>query len=154
MKIRFEIPALLLLLLIAGCDSGEARTEALVAATDDRPLVPAVADGANADPGDLPLPQPPNENQIGVRLSEYTIEMTKETLPAGELEFHVVNAGTTIHYLLIRSDEVYEMTRHLPPGESDTLRITLEPGEYQYLCTIRDEYDHYSEGMRGHIVVQ
>jgi plastocyanin len=150
MQARRVLATVLALVLVAGCDSGEAGApptpgerlptlEAPVPAGHDRSLIP--------------MPDPPGENRVGVRLSEYKIEMTKTRVPAGEVEFHVVNAGTTIHLLVVRNVEFYDLTPHLPPGDSAVLRVALTPGTYQYLCTVRDEFDHYSEGMRGELVV-
>jgi hypothetical protein len=101
----------------------------------------------------LPLPRPTGERQIGARLREYTIDLTRDTVPAGEIEFHVVNSGTTTHFLLVRNQTTYAPTPHLPPGDSAVLRVELVPGEYQVVCLIRDEFDHLGEGMRRTLVV-
>jgi plastocyanin len=152
MDISLFFLAAVILPLLAGCSSGEASHQTPVTEAPELPAVEPTSTAAEREA--IPLPRPTGERQIGVRLSEYRIEMTKETVPAGEIEFQVVNAGSTIHYLVVRSDDVYSMTRHLPPGDTTVMRVDLAPGEYDYLCTIRDEFDHYSEGMRGHIVVQ
>jgi iron uptake system EfeUOB component EfeO/EfeM len=102
----------------------------------------------------LPMPEPPGERSIGARIWEYQIEVTKDTVPAGEIEFHVVNAGTTEHWLIVRDDTLFEGTPHLLPGDSAVLRVTLQPGEYNLVCTIRDEFDHISEGEREFLVVR
>jgi plastocyanin len=129
---------------------------------DDSSIETPASDGSTAldapvaswhDAHLLPLPTPEGDRQVGVRLTEYSIEMTRERLPAGEIEFQIVNAGTTLHYLLVRNDSVYAPSRHLQPGDTTIMMVDLAPGEYQYLCTIRDEFDHYSEGMSGNIIV-
>jgi plastocyanin len=149
--LRF-LPVIVLLPLLAGCNSGEASSEIQLPKVARLPAVTPSSTAAEREA--IPLPMPTGERQIGVRLSEYRIEMTRETVPAGEVEFQVVNAGSTTHYLLVRSNDVYSMTPHLPPGDTAVMRVVLEPGEYEYICTIRDEFDHTSEGMRGQLVVR
>lgn len=102
----------------------------------------------------LPIPQPEGAGAVGARLREYRIELTRDTVPAGEVEFHVINSGTTAHWLIVRDDTLFVGTPHLQPGDSAILRVDLSPGEYNLVCTIRDEFDHISEGMRNTIVVR
>jgi hypothetical protein len=148
---RGPTATLMLAVACAACGTGDAASGAGDAPPDPHMEAP-IPSWADADL--LPLPQPAGERAVGARLTEYEIELTRSELPAGEIEFHVVNAGTTIHYLLIRSESVYAYTPHLSPCDSAVLRVDLPPGEYSYLCTIRDEFDHYSEGMRGTLTVR
>jgi plastocyanin len=140
-----------LLLPLIACGTGEEAAVPDAGAALER-AGPAVGSGS----GDrqLSLPRPTGERQIGARLLEYRIELTRDTVPPGEVEFHVVNAGTTTHYLLLRGGEAFASTQHLPPGDSAVLSVFLAPGEYQLVCTIRDETDHISEGMRRQLVVR
>ncbi len=152
MDISILFLAAALLPILAGCDSGEANQDAPAATVTVTPMV--TPNSTSAEREAIPLPRPTGDRQIGVRLSEYQIEMTKETVPAGEIEFQIVNAGKDMHYLMVNSAEVYSISRHLQPGDTTVMRVQLEPGEYDYLCGIRDEFHHYNEGMRGHIVVR
>lgn len=146
-----ELAMLLLLPLAVGCSSGEAADDIDESAPVTRPAATA-EDPSGSDA--IPLPRPTGDRQIGVRLREYRIEMTRDTISAGEVEFQVVNAGTTMHLFVVRKSDYYEITPHLLPGESNVLKVRMEPGDYQILCTVRDEFDHYSEGMNGHLIVQ
>jgi plastocyanin len=150
--------------VLVACGSGEAADPA---GETDAPSVPGGAESpALAEPGVtavaplpvpgevLPLPQPTGARQIGVRLSEFRIEMTRNEITPGEVEFHVVNAGKVEHDFVVRSDLVYALTEHLEPGDSTILRMTLPPGEHRYLCGIRDDRDHHASGMDGFITVR
>jgi hypothetical protein len=118
------------------------------------PVTTAGGTGSRGGTAHLPLPMPTGERQVGARLYEYAIDLTRDTVPAGEIEFHVVNAGTTAHLLMVRSDEVFSATPHLEPGDTAVLRVTLPPGEHTVICIVRDEYDHPSEGMVRRIIAQ
>lgn len=153
MDISLLLVLALVLPLLAGCAPDEAGA-GTAAPIDNRPTAEAVVEPDQDSAFNIPVPT--DEHQIGVRLTEYRVEMTSFTMPAGDVEFHVVNAGRTTHALLIRSAaaDVYSLTEHLTPGDSTVMTVTLAPGEYDFICPIRDEFDHYSEGMRGKIVVQ
>ena len=146
--LRSAVSAATLLLLLGGCDGG---SDTAVVETEQA----AEAPSAEEDDQDLaPIPQPAGENAVGVRIHEYEIGLTRDTVPAGRLRFHVLNAGTTIHMFIIRNADFYEATAHLVPGDSTILETELEPGEYNVLCAVRDEFDHISEGERRNLVVR
>jgi plastocyanin len=102
----------------------------------------------------LPVPEPTGENEVGARIREYTIDLTTDTVSAGEIVFHVLNSGKTTHHLMIRNQETSSATQHILPGDSATLTVTLAAGEYTVLCTVRDEFDHISEGERRPFIVR
>jgi hypothetical protein len=140
-----------IMLPIAACGTGADG------APSDEPEVGETGVAAaplQAEPPLIPLPRPEGERAVGARIWEYQIEVTEDTVPAGDIEFHVVNAGTTEHWFIVRTDELFEGTPHLLPGDSAVLRVNLEPGEYTLVCTIRDEFDHISEGERESFVVR
>ncbi|MEX2571306.1 MAG: hypothetical protein WD737_08360 [Gemmatimonadota bacterium] len=147
----FRAPAtvvdLALILLVAGCGPDAAPSTETQAAQ--------AAEAQPSESGDelVPIPRPEGERAIGARLREYQIEVTRDTVPAGEVEFHVVNGGTTTHWLIVRDDTLFSGTPHLLPGETAVMRVELSPGEYQLVCTIRDEFDHITEGMKRSLTV-
>lgn len=145
-------------LFATGCATDEANGGPAVQANE--PVATTTATGtALVSPTEhplLPIPEPTGPGEVGVRLREYRIEMTTTTVPAGEVTFHVLNSGKTMHTLVIRKSETGEFssTPQITPGDSALLTMDLAPGEYDYVCMIRDEYDHYSEGMRGTLQVE
>lgn len=144
--------AALLPLVLAACNSGGETARDEGGAIAGSPTVAAPADPA-AEDGLVPLPQPAGEGAVGVRLVEYRIDLTRDTVTAGPHRFHVVNAGTTSHMFIVRDQDNYSATQHLAPGDSTVLEVVLEPGEYNVLCDVRDEYSHLSEGMFRALVV-
>lgn len=101
-----------------------------------------------------PIPQPEGEHQFGARVSEYQIDLNTHTIPAGQSTFHILNAGQTAHLFIVRSDDLYFATPHIAPGDSATLDVDLPPGEYHVVCSVRDEFDHISEGERETLIVE
>ncbi|MQA91723.1 MAG: hypothetical protein GEU90_16125 [Gemmatimonas sp.] len=142
------------LIALVGCGPAADGAASEAGETEEAEDVSTVTASSNAREPRLPLPQPTGERAVGARIWEYQIEVTKDTVPAGETEFHVVNAGRDEHWLIVRAEGLFEATPHLLPGDSAVLRVDLQPGEYTLVCTIRDEFDHISEGERRSFVVR
>jgi plastocyanin len=66
---------------------------------------------------------------------------------AGPLKVTLVNRGAIEHTFRI-DDKDFELKAK--PGETKTGTVTLEPGTYQYECTIAG---HAQQGMKGEIQV-
>jgi plastocyanin len=66
---------------------------------------------------------------------------------AGPLKITLVNKGALEHTLRIE-DKDFELK--VKPGETKTGTVTLEPGTYEYDCTIAG---HAAQGMKGEIQV-
>jgi len=80
-------------------------------------------------------------------------------IPAGPVTFKVTNRGKLIHDFKVCSALVTKAaanacpgkgTKRLRPGQSQTLRIVLKGGKYEYLCTVPG---HAAAGMKGLIGV-
>ncbi|MGH3071211.1 MAG: cupredoxin domain-containing protein [Gaiellaceae bacterium] len=69
---------------------------------------------------------------------------------AGETTFTLTNDGGEEHALEIEGNGLEEETDDVPPGESATLTVELEPGEYELYCPIEN---HRELGMEGTLVV-
>lgn len=81
------------------------------------------------------------EAAIQVSLTEFEIGMP-ERLSAGETVFHVTNEGTVEHNFEVEGQGIErELQEDLRPGESDTLRVELEPGTYRIYCPVNDHED-------------
>lgn len=96
-------------------------------------------DGAVAAAGGAP---------VAVTLTEFAIEPSAITVPVGGA-LSVTNAGTTAHNVSIEGTGV--RTADLGPGGTASLDVsTLEPGEYQVLCTVPG---HGEAGMTATLTV-
>jgi plastocyanin len=72
-------------------------------------------------------------------------------MAAGEYEFEVTNDGDASHDLVIERDgEDVAATEALSPGGTETLAVTLEPGEYVFYCSVGS---HRSMGMEITVTV-
>jgi plastocyanin len=69
---------------------------------------------------------------------------------AGETTFTVSNEGEFPHALEIEGNGIEEETDELAAGESGSITVDLEPGEYELYCPVGD---HRDRGMEGTLVV-
>ena len=99
---------------------------------------------------------PPTAAEVGsasttASLVDFAIELGETDLAAGDLEFEVSNDGDGSHDLVIERDgEDVAATEVLDPGGSETLAVTLEPGEYVFYCSVGT---HRSMGMEITVTV-
>ena len=88
-----------------------------------------------------------------VQLSASEFEFTPSDVSvteAGEVTFAVSNEGSMPHALEIEGGGVEEETDTIAPGESGSLTVDLEAGEYELYCPIGN---HREQGMVGKLVV-
>lgn len=83
---------------------------------------------------------------VPVTLSEWKIEMTRDTVPAGPVTFRLSNKGTVTHGFYVRGEGVDKGSREIPAGESASLTMTLKPGTYEVFCPMSDN-SHKAAGM-------
>jgi plastocyanin len=70
-------------------------------------------------------------------LVDFDIELSDTEMAAGDYEFAVTNDGGASHDLVVERDgEDVAATEILSPGGSETLAVTLEPGEYVFYCSV------------------
>ena len=127
-------------------------------------LVSAACTSAAAQP---PGPSAAPAAAIAVDLSEWHVVVSRSTLQTGSLTFVVRNAGSIAHDLTIlktdlpadqlpqesgkaREDGKVAGTVALDPGQSAQLLVTLQPGNYVFIC---NEVGHYALGMHTAVKV-
>ena len=103
---------------------------------------------------------------VGERGGEMSIELSRDSVPAGEVTFQVVNAAedTPHEMIVVRLDEADQEfavdpatekvdksaiddlgeVEGLKAGQSGDLTLTLEPGPYRLICNLKG---HYAAGM-------
>lgn len=103
------------------------------------------------------------ETEIGATLTEFAVELTAASAPAGDVTFNAENAGALPHELVVvRSDEapdslpldgavvdesgldIVGRIAEFPASESESGTFTLEAGNYILFCNIAG---HYQGGM-------
>jgi plastocyanin len=88
---------------------------------------------------------------VALTATEYKFDPADVTVDAaGKVTFTVTNDGQETHALEVEGDDVEEETDSIAAGESGTLTVDLEPGEYELYCPIDG---HREQGMEGKLVV-
>lgn len=93
-----------------------------------------------------------NAQNVTVRLSEWKVQSSADTVRAGSVTLQVSNIGVMTHGLHVRGDGVDKGTRDIPARQAQTLTLTLKPGTYELFCPM-SEGSHKEAGMTRKIVV-
>ena len=99
----------------------------------------------------IPAPRG-NPAPVSARLSEWTIQLSATTVPAGPVRFTVTNSGSIPHAFEVEGQGSEHETPLIQPGASATLTLTLEPGTYEVYCPV-GENSHKKLGMETHLMV-
>jgi uncharacterized cupredoxin-like copper-binding protein len=98
---------------------------------------------------------PKGPTAVNVTLTEYKVEMSKTSLPAGPVKFTVTNEGSIVHEIVLEPGaavddpmEANNMTSEvedIQPGQTVTLEWTIDtPGQYKLSCHLPG---HFENGM-------
>jgi plastocyanin len=87
-----------------------------------------------------------NPAPVSARLSEWTIQLSETTVPAGPVTFTVTNGGSIPHAFEVEGRGIERETPLIQPGASATLTLTLEPGAYEVYCPVGND-SHKKLGM-------
>jgi hypothetical protein len=100
----------------------------------------------------LKLPNPGGATQLHATLSEWKIELSRQTLAGGPVSVAVENTGSIPHQLEIEGNGIEQRTELIQPGSTATLRLNLKPGSYEVYCPVGDD-SHKKLGMETHLTV-
>jgi len=89
---------------------------------------------------------------VPVTLTEWKIELARDTVPAGPVTFRLSNKGTVTHGFYVRGEGVDKGSREVAAGASGTFSVTLKPGMYEVFCPMSDN-SHKAAGMVKTLVV-
>ena len=91
------------------------------------------------------------EQSVDLSATEYAFDPSDLSVDAaGNVAFRVSNHGQQTHALEVEGNGIEEETEDIAPGESGTLTVDLEAGEYEFYCPIDG---HRDQGMEGELVV-
>ena len=89
---------------------------------------------------------------VPVTLSEWKIEMGRDTVSAGTVKFNIKNEGSTTHGFYIKGEGANKGSREIAAGESASFSLPLKPGTYEVYCPLAD-LSHKKAGMSRTLVV-
>jgi plastocyanin len=91
-------------------------------------------------------------SEIAVTEADFSIALDSGTdLTAGEYTINVTNTGKGTHDLAIELDGAQvAKSDSIAPGESATLTVALDPGQYVFYCSIGN---HRAMGMEMDVLV-
>ena len=97
----------------------------------------------------------PGRVEVRATLTEWSVALEEDTVPAGPTTFRVTNRGRYEHQFEVEGNGQEEETGKIQPGGSATLSMDLRPGTYQVYCPITDSHGVHEElGMRTRLVVR
>src|SRR3989441_839102 len=102
--------------------------------------------------GAAPRPHPDAPSQVNVRLSEWKVELSQQTIATGAVRFAVTNAGSIPHGFEVEGQGIEKEIETIQPGASATLTLTLKPGTYEVYCPVGED-SHKKLGMEAHLEV-
>lgn len=97
-------------------------------------------------------PGAPPPAEVEVRLSEWRVELSRATVPAGPVRFAVRNGGTIPHAVEVEGRGIERRIADLPAGSDGTLELTLRPGRYEVYCPVGGD-SHKKLGMLTKLTV-
>jgi iron uptake system component EfeO len=109
-------------------------------------LVAACAPSGTA----TPVGSPP-EGSIAVTATDFKFDPSAMTTKAGETTFVVTNKGAVEHeFEIFKGETVVDEVEGLVPGLTRELTVTLDAGDYTYVCKLAG---HEEAGMTGALTV-
>jgi plastocyanin len=83
-----------------------------------------------------------------ISMTEYSFDPSDPTVASGD-SLDVVNDGEIVHNLTVEDTDL--ATSDLDGGASEDLTVDLDPGDYEFICTIAG---HAEQGMTGTLTVE
>ncbi|MGI8460917.1 MAG: plastocyanin/azurin family copper-binding protein [Solirubrobacterales bacterium] len=117
----------------AGCGGDDEETTSSTSSTTEETTAPSGEEGAAAST---------------ITMTEYSFDPGDPTVAQGD-SLDVVNDGQIPHNLTVEGTDL--ATADLDGGANEDLTVDLDPGSYEFICTIAD---HAAQGMTGTLTVE
>ena len=152
-RIGTTFTALALAIAAAACGTDEGDTAVVAEDTTVQAVGPVP--GTDTFPVSATEPGATDDRTVSATLTEWEVQLSQDTVPAGDVTFRVANAGTMEHALEVEGQGIEEETAHIPPGRNATLTVSLQPGTYEVYCPVVSEAgNHQQLGMTTQLVVR
>jgi uncharacterized cupredoxin-like copper-binding protein len=89
---------------------------------------------------------------VPVTLSEWKVELGRDTVKAGAVTFRIKNTGTMTHGFYVTGPGVDKGAKDIPAGQEAPFTLTLKPGTYEVYCPLAD-LTHKAAGMTHKLTV-
>jgi plastocyanin len=123
--------AIPIVLMASGCGGGSSG--------GDTSTPPATGGGGGGQVVDIPIAD-----------SGFAFTLTTATATAGTVTLSAVNPQATTHDISIKGNGVDEKGNQVSDGGTSTVTATLEPGTYEFYCSVPG---HEDNGMKGTLTV-
>ncbi|MGH7447801.1 MAG: cupredoxin domain-containing protein, partial [Longimicrobiales bacterium] len=121
-------------MLAAGCgDADRMPDDDAAIVPNDTPL-PGDPEGG-VGPGTLP-PDDASVRNVAATLTEWSVTLSQDSVPAGAIAFNVSNTGTVTHRFEVEGNGEEWETEDVAPGTDVTMSVSLSPGTYKVYCPI------------------
>jgi uncharacterized cupredoxin-like copper-binding protein len=123
--------ALLLALTLSACGGGSGNNTASSTTSESASTSSSAAGGPSATGGQA------QTQKLTATETNFKIALDSTDLTAGTYDITVVNDGSTTHDLAVEENGTTKATSDsLAPGQSTTLTVDLDAGEYVFYCAI------------------
>jgi plastocyanin len=110
--------------------------------------------GDDGGGGDGPATTVAGDEPVAVTAREYEFEPASIVVekPSGPVEIELTNDGAVAHDLKVRDGgDDLGGTPIFGPGQTQSASVQLEPGSYEFYCSVGD---HEALGMKGTLEVE
>jgi plastocyanin len=114
--------------------TGAAATTSAAAPSSAEESAPESAAGTSAEGAE--------SQTVTATEGEMFIELSEDSFSAGSYTFEVTNTGSATHDFVVERDgNDVAGTDSIAPGDSASVTVDLEPGEYVFYCSIANHRD-------------
>lgn len=148
MRVASTLSALLCVAILgAGCEAEDAPEGGEPLPGDT--ALPAAPDAVGGRPGDTLPPDDGQIRNVSATLTEWSVSLSQDSVPAGPIAFDVRNAGAVEHRFEVEGGGEEWETENIAPGGDVTMSVNLSPGTYEVYCPIEaGGVNHAERGMR------
>lgn len=160
---RSVVRALFVVALFAACGDAGNQPPATTASEDSAAALTAAPAEPETPFGWMPAPEDSSRpagtigdkdkaHQAVAVIKEWAIDVTPDTIPAGEVTIALENRGERPHAIEVRNERAGRWrSLPIPPGGTVTLTMPMAPANYEVISTTEA---YVERGMRALLIVR